>query len=385
MTNVVRTDLSFILDEIAKLLDISDSLFEAAEAKYLAVGAWLAESNSPLASYSPEIYPQGSFLLGTVTRPLGDQDEYDIDLVSELNLSIHQETQKRLKNLVGDRLKDHARYRQMLDAEGRRCWTLNYADGARFHLDILPAAPNDDYRTGLKERGVPNSWAKTGIALTDRTLPNYEMVDPRWPRGNPKGYAAWFRSRMETQFDLQRKSLAEALKADIASVPDYRIKTPLQRVIQLLKRHRDVVFENKDDKPTSIVITTLAAHAYNNETDLVEALTNVISGMPHYIEIKNGIPWVQNPVDPLENFADRWQEHSEREQEFRQWLKAVREDLESVVRCEDVACVHELLQAMFGERVAGSAMARHKERRVKARTKDTGTTISIVRPSKPWG
>ena len=40
-----------------------------------------------VACYNPEIYPQGSFLLGTVTRPLSDAEEYDIDLVSELGPS----------------------------------------------------------------------------------------------------------------------------------------------------------------------------------------------------------------------------------------------------------------------------------------------------------
>ena len=100
-------DLSFIFDEIAKQLDISDSLFEDAEKKYQAVGEWLGEGTSPLAKYSPKIFPQGSFLLGTVTKPLGEKDEYDIDLVFEMILSKSQITQNELKNMVGDRLKDH--------------------------------------------------------------------------------------------------------------------------------------------------------------------------------------------------------------------------------------------------------------------------------------
>ena len=31
-------------------------------------------------------------------------------------------------------------------------------------------------------------------------------------------------------------------------IPDYKIKTPLQRIVQLLKRHAEVMFE--DDKET---------------------------------------------------------------------------------------------------------------------------------------
>ncbi len=85
MVRIQRTDIGYLLDEIAQSLDISNSLFEDAEKKYRAVGSWLGEGNSPLATFSPEIYPQGSFLLGTVIKPISDKDEYDIDLVFRLS------------------------------------------------------------------------------------------------------------------------------------------------------------------------------------------------------------------------------------------------------------------------------------------------------------
>jgi hypothetical protein len=54
----------------------------------------------------------------------------------------------------------------MLDKEGRRCWTLNYADGAKFHMDILPAIP-DDY-SWLIQLGVPDDFAQHAICITDK-------------------------------------------------------------------------------------------------------------------------------------------------------------------------------------------------------------------------
>ena len=102
MIKIYRTDLSFILNEIADQLDLPDSLHEEAVVRYQAVGKWLGESDSPLAIYSPVIYPQGSFLLGTVTKRWGEKDEYDIDLVFEINLSKNTISQKRLKNLALD-------------------------------------------------------------------------------------------------------------------------------------------------------------------------------------------------------------------------------------------------------------------------------------------
>jgi len=384
MNKIYRTDISFILDEIAKRLDITDSFFEEAEKRYKAVGVWLGEGNSPLAAYSPVIYPQGSFLLGTMTKPLGDKDEYDIDLVFQMVLSKQELTQKALKNLVGDRLKENEVYRGMLDREGRRCWTLIYANDAKFHLDILPAVPNVEYSNVLKSKGIPNIWADTSIAITDNTLPNYDHVGLEWPRCNPKGYAAWFRSRMVTQYDGIRKQMAEAMKADIQAVPEYKVKTPLQRSIQLIKRHRNIMFEKRNDKPATIILTTLAALAYNNELDLVQSLTSIVDGMPNYITSKAGKPQVQNPVDPSENFAERWQDRAEREQNFYEWHKKIQGDLSAVLESEDMDRVCELLTRMFGETTAVYAMKKYEEHN-RSRVRNMSTVIPIVKPSKPWG
>jgi hypothetical protein len=278
-------------------------------------------------------------------------------------------------------------YLPMLDKEGRRCWTLVYANGAKFHMDILPAIPNLDFRAVLKNYAVPDNLANTAIAITDITHPNYEYIDPDWPRCNPLGYAEWFRSRMIVQFEALRKYMAEALKADIHAVPAYRVKTPLQRGIQLMKRHRDITFENKDDKPASIVITTLAALSYTNEIDLVQAVTSVVNGMPTHISMKNGIPWVENPVDPTENFVDRWQDpkYPDRQADFFNWHQKLQYDLQTVLECEDIDQVCELLVPMFGERVTVSAISRFKEN-VRTRAGIVSVAPSIIKPSnKPWG
>lgn len=42
----------------------------------------------------------------------------------------------------------------------------------------------------------------------------------------------------------------------------------LQRIVQILKRHRDIMFNGDEDKPISIIITTLASRAYRGETNL---------------------------------------------------------------------------------------------------------------------
>jgi hypothetical protein len=389
MAKILRSDISSLLNEIAQALDIPDSLYEAAESKYRAVGAWLGGKDSPLASFSPQIYPQGSFQLGTVTKPLSE--EYDIDVVFEMALSKNDISQQTLKNMVGRRLKANETYLKMLDEEGRRCWTLQYADSAQFHMDILPAIPDLTTYPILEAQGVPPILARTSLAFTDKNYPNYTQIHPDWPRGNPKGYAAWFRQQMIIRYDALRKQFAEAYKSQIENVPEYRVKTPLQRCVQLLKRHRNIKFANDlKVKPASIILTTLAARAYSNQADITDTLVSVIDGMPHFIFSMNGISWVANPVDPTENFADRWRENPRREPVFKAWLSEIRTELAALLNCDDINEISKLLVSMFGEKVATAVVDRYKEtslsRKVLSGTVASPRPVVTIRdPNKPWG
>ena len=353
--------VSQLLELIAKALGISDSHYQQAEQRYESIGKWLERDESMVANYNPETYPQGSFALGTVTKPIFDTEEYDLDLVSQLNLKKDKITQEYLKKLLGYEVQSYTRANNMNSPakEGRRCWTLSYAEGAQFHMDILPAIPDvESFKLLLESQGhSPSIWADFAIAITDNTWSTYKLIDPDWPRSNPKGYAAWFRSRMETEFNERRELLARSLHARVEDVPEYKVKTPLQRAIQILKRHRDMMFLNDpDNKPISIIITTLAAHAYNNESDLLDALQNLVKSMPCYIRSLNGVIWIPNPVNPLENFADKWREHPQRKENFDRWLKQAQQDLDHALTLGDIPCIGESLKKPLGERVINEAL-----------------------------
>lgn len=391
MATDVKSKLGQFLTFLAESLDISDTRYEEAEGRYKAVGQWLGKEDSPLAQLSPQIYPQGSFRLGTVIRPFDDREEYDIDLVCELQTSKDAVSQQQLKKMVGDRLKAHSDYARMLDKEeGRRCWTLNYSDGAQFHMDILPAIPEDEqFKLLLAKNGVPFRLAEKAISVTDKTTGNYTFIDFDWPRSNPKGYAEWFRERMQVRFENLRKSLAESRRAaTIEAVPEYQVKTPLQRAVQILKRHRDMMFlHDGDDKPVSIIITTLAAHAYDNEADIVDCLLSLLEGMPRYIESRNGVSWVPNPVNPMENFADKWHEHPQREVKFRKWLRQVSEDLQRALEEGDLGQLQEVFKARFGARAVNEALSKSEKMMVGAvpiYRPSPPPRVEIHTPNKPW-
>jgi hypothetical protein len=338
-------ELSDLLMDLAEELDVPPSKYEEAAAHYSAVGEWLNADGTQLASYGPVIYPQGSFGLGTAVRPIGN-GEYDVDAVCLLEKPPAWLDQRRLKVMVGDRLKAHETYRRLLEPEGRRCWTLKYSDASKFHLDVLPAVPHRLF--GHQE----------AIHTTDKHEP-----PTFWGDSNPKGYQAWFKDQMKVVFARQRERAAFAKTASVEDIPEYEIRTPLQRLIQILKRHRDLHYGHDDDKPISIIITTLAARAYDNEPDLHQAMVKVIPGMKSHITFQNGVPQIPNPVIPTENFADKWRTHPRKQTIFFEWLARVEAFGRSLAEASSAMEVQAVLDAHFGVDVAKATMTRSASRK----------------------
>ena len=115
MTQEQITHFDGIFNALCTSLDITESQFDTVVRSYRAVGDWLAKSDSSLAPYKPLIRPQGSFLLGTMVRPINENDDLDIDLVCELTGKHPSWDQYALKHKVGGRLKDNDTYKKMLE------------------------------------------------------------------------------------------------------------------------------------------------------------------------------------------------------------------------------------------------------------------------------
>ncbi|MYE36741.1 MAG: nucleotidyltransferase, partial [Rhodobacteraceae bacterium] len=272
--------LEYLLEDLAQSLQVSHNRYEDAERSYKSVAHWLQRPESKLHSVSTKVYIQGSFRLGTAIRPMQRKEDYDIDLVCELELSKAQISQSDLKTLFGNELRLYAKIHGMkTPVEGRRCWTLDYADNAQFHMDILPAIPDASIlRKKLKRLGHTTEWVKSTISITDTEHPKFEHVTIDWPHSNPKGYANWFHSKMKKVFDELRLAIAKEKGMSIEDIPKYKVRTPLQSAIQILKHHRDKMFsENIDNKPISIILTTLAARAYGGELTISDALNNILN------------------------------------------------------------------------------------------------------------
>lgn len=314
---------------ISNSLDITSSQYEDAESKYQAIGKWLSEGeycliDKKICLKDGEIYAQGSMKIGTVVKPIG-QEEFDIDLVFFIpNICKNIITPEKLKKLIGDRLKsENSIYKDKVTSTNRG-WSVNYAN--KFHLDITPSLDKIDEPYNNSE------------LVADKKLKTYMS-------SNPKDYAEWI-DKSALQIPKIR-STQKLFKSDIfmmdglfitnessATVTELPSHTPtkllLKRFIQIFKRHRSEVYkdkreEEKKHKPSSIIITTLATKAYlycierfkyDNEYDL---MLDILKYMPKYIEIKESLYWIQNPTVNDENFAEKWNEKPIRKKHFKTW------------------------------------------------------------------
>jgi hypothetical protein len=319
-------------------LDITDQDYRLMVSRYQAIGTSLDEywDSSPTGG---EVYPQGSMRLGTITRNIHQNDDIDIDLVARRDLTKTSVTQAGLKEDLGAGLdlfiKEDPEHRPR-KVEGKRCWTLQYPG---FHVDVLPAVPDEQARG-------------TGISITDTKVRT-------WLPSNPIGFANWFHSVMrEEHLALIEKRMA------IAPVPEWSIKTTLQRTVQALKRHRDIYFTGQlEDRPASVIITTLAGHGYTSGGSLYDVLRAVTAAVPGLVQTRNGIYVVSNPVQPKENFADRWRDHPRRAARFFEWAEQAAMDFARLGETRGVDTVLEKMARAFGEgptehaqRTAGSGL-----------------------------
>mgnify|MGYP000363360336 FL=1 len=119
-------------------LDISPTMYKNATDKYKAVGTYLQEQGVEC-----DIFPQGSFSLGTVVRPYRESKEadYDLDFICCLGKLKEKTTAKYVKNIIKETICKSEVYKEKLqNREWDKCWTLEYAEvnGIGFNIDIVP-------------------------------------------------------------------------------------------------------------------------------------------------------------------------------------------------------------------------------------------------------
>jgi hypothetical protein len=274
-------ELDDLLFQVCEELQLPPYRYRQAEERYRAVAAVLEATGSFFATLAPKIYPHGSMRLGTTVRPVGGP--HDLDFVLELSTPYQNVNPMKLIDALFAVLKDNGVYKEMVDRKNR-CVRIKYAD--EFYLDILPACK--DHGSGGTCVQVPDRRAKF------------------WKPSNPIGYANWFQWQAElgTRFLLEK---AMPLPAQQRTEE----KRPMQLIVQLLKRWRDIYYGGNDFAPISIVLTTLAATHYKGEQSVSDGLLAVLSRIAGAIAVaeRQGIRLVVcNPSNTAEDLSECWDE-----------------------------------------------------------------------------
>lgn len=280
-----------LLARIAQELQLDKTRIERMETAYNAVSEQLKKDTDFFDGLEIEVYAQGSKRIGTTVKPINDED-FDLDTVLHIYDPYYNHSPEEIYNELVKALEKNAYYKSIMEKK-KRCVRLNYKSD--FHMDILPAC-------------MPDYSEKEVIKIPEKALKD-------WSSGNPKGFAKWFINVSNSvKGDSMLRSFSMALEAKVEAEPlpdELYLKTPLQRAVQLLKRYRDIYFQDKDNRVSSIVITTLAARFYERENSIFEAINNIVSKVKdNYTEtINRGYRFkILNPVNPEEDFTDSWTE-----------------------------------------------------------------------------
>lgn len=278
-----------LLARIAQELQLDNTRIERMESAYKAVSDLLKKDDTFFNNLDIEIYAQGSKRIGTTVKPINEED-FDLDTVLHIYDHYSNHTPEQVYNELVRVIENDGYYKTICEKK-TRCVRLNYKSD--FHIDILPAC-------------MPSYNEKQKIAIPEKKLKD-------WSSGNPKGFADWFLNIANSvEKPMLRMYSQVLLEANVESEPlpkELYDKTPLQRAVQLIKRYRDIYYQNKKYPVSSIVITTLVSQFYNREDSIFDSIDNITQKIKNsYLDsIKANLKFkILNPVNPEEDFTDSW-------------------------------------------------------------------------------
>ena len=345
-----------LLADVAIGVQLSQTDYKKAVQRYRTIDAWIKRQESPLGDRVELLYPQGSMAIGATIASKLKTDEFDIDVVAQLDLPDEVSPRESLDLLcMAIRGEQGSRYYRMTERK-TRCVTINYSDD--MHLDVTPA---------LRMRGTPErqSWIfhHPPEAINE---PGCRLV------ANPYGFAEWFKretppdddfadffEERSADYELRHRSA----KADSEPVPPQ--EPPFRKsksviVLQLLKRWRNVQYESRQvRRPPSIMIAKLVADVANHTDRLSEELLLQAKHMRSVFcrsHSRGQCIHIVNPVCAEDVLTDRWPRSLQDQARFIFDLEDLVEKVEWLVEGRDLEGMQEILVRLFGEAPAKEAV-----------------------------
>lgn len=240
----------FLRDEV----NLNQRRLDRLEKSVGAVNSYLKDH---LTGYQ-KVERQGSYALGTLIKPVDENDEYDADIQIVMNPNPKWQAKDYI-NEIHRTLKQNDNYADKVRLK-TRCVTIDYAGD--FHLDVVPCVTISGKH-----------------CICNRIDNSFEETDGT-------GYRDWFNE--------QSRITGGHLK----------------RVVRLLKHLRD---HKNNYTAKSILLTTLAGNTIKPVDEGTEAvstvadtLVTVLTRMDDYLQLHPYMPEIRNPVLPTESFNRHW-------------------------------------------------------------------------------
>ncbi|MDP2374401.1 nucleotidyltransferase [Reyranella sp.] len=351
--------LDALLADIAINIQLPPGLHEKANNRYEAVRAHAERPGSPLAGVVKRFYPQGSMLIDATISTRGTDDEYDLDIVAELDLPPHSAPNEPL-DLLMEALKDYPVQKVIRQT---RCVTLSYAD--RMHLDVTPASRlplSNERESHIFHAKAEEHYSK-----------HFHVPMNAW------GFGTWYTARTPLEYQLAKalnRRLLEAYGMEIAAdaeVDDVPGQAPITFkntatvALQLLKRFRNIQYATyKGRVPPSVMLSCFAGHAATLNISLSGMVIRIARSIARAIgeATRRGQKLsVVNPVYLHDCFTDRWPENIDQQDEFAERLTGLADGLEALQRRE--APLEELqdwLREQFGDLVVSRSVQQFNKR-----------------------
>jgi len=293
-----------LLLECLERISLTEPQHALIEARYETVGEIFETSKKP--ELQGAIFlPQGSFRVRTVIMPPNGSVDVDAVLWSPRR----DLAPAKFYQLVRDELRARVRTDDGIE-EKNRCVRVLYAgESPAFHIDVTPAI-NDPANSAVDGSGK--------LLVPD--LQAIRMGLYGFKPSNPVDFSSWLQTAADTKILIKALRLDEAAfrgRAETQPLPSHEQLVafdPLRGTIRLLKAHRDKYFGARDDKPISVIITTLATKAYlrvaarNVPMRPLDAILAIVSEMQNCFDpaLAGEHYRVLNPRNNAENFAEKW-------------------------------------------------------------------------------
>jgi Second Messenger Oligonucleotide or Dinucleotide Synthetase domain len=283
-------------DFLENTVNLNASRFDKIEKAREVLGTFI-EASEMFKDLYVETTLQGSARQKTIIKPVGEDDEFDADLLVTLKENTEWSPADYHANLAS-LFKDSDRYKDITDTRGKtRCVTIDY--NSDFHVDLVPAIERDGQ-----------------MYIFNKSTDEEECTDG-------DGYSQWFE---------QQDSYAGGY---------------LVPVVRLIKYLRD---SRNDFDTRSVILTTIIGMQVQSDDQfgsLREAFVTIMDRLDTFLSIHDDAPTIENPAMPEETFDRNWKDDDNKS--FKALKKAVETYTESASGAESLEDWQELFGDKFKE------------------------------------